>query len=101
MAIITCYECGDRVSDRAAACPHCGAPMRSVQRQSTPRRKKKAGGAGTVYKIVTCILAIIPTGVALGWAILGNSDWMTIAPVALFFWALFGLTCVSSFFNHR
>ncbi len=28
MALITCYECGDKVSTTAAACPHCGAPVK-------------------------------------------------------------------------
>lgn len=27
MALITCPDCGKEVSDRAAACPQCGAPM--------------------------------------------------------------------------
>lgn len=26
MALITCAECGKQMSDKAAACPHCGAP---------------------------------------------------------------------------
>jgi len=26
MALIKCFECGKEVSDRAASCPHCGAP---------------------------------------------------------------------------
>lgn len=30
MAIISCSECGGQVSDKAAACPHCGAPIASV-----------------------------------------------------------------------
>lgn len=27
MALINCAECGKQVSDKAAACPHCGAPV--------------------------------------------------------------------------
>lgn len=27
MALITCPECGNQVSDKAAACPKCGAPI--------------------------------------------------------------------------
>jgi hypothetical protein len=27
MALTTCYECGGKVSTRAAACPHCAAPL--------------------------------------------------------------------------
>ncbi len=28
MALTSCYECGDVVSNLAEACPHCGAPRR-------------------------------------------------------------------------
>ena len=27
MAIVSCPECDDNVSDKAAACPHCGYPI--------------------------------------------------------------------------
>ena len=27
MGLITCVDCGKAVSDRAAACPHCGGPI--------------------------------------------------------------------------
>ena len=27
MALINCYECGKEISDKALACPHCGAPV--------------------------------------------------------------------------
>jgi hypothetical protein len=27
MALVTCSDCGKEVSDRAKACPNCGAPM--------------------------------------------------------------------------
>lgn len=30
MALIQCYNCGKPVSDKANACPHCGAPVTSV-----------------------------------------------------------------------
>jgi tetratricopeptide (TPR) repeat protein len=29
MALIKCKECNEQVSDKAAACPHCGAPVKS------------------------------------------------------------------------
>lgn len=31
MALITCIDCRAQISDRARACPHCGAPVRAVQ----------------------------------------------------------------------
>ncbi|MBP5391236.1 MAG: zinc-ribbon domain-containing protein [Bacteroidales bacterium] len=30
MALITCKECGKQVSDQAASCPHCGAPVKAA-----------------------------------------------------------------------
>lgn len=47
MALIACAECGHQVSDRAAACPQCGAPVTSqapvasarVEDDSAPRVK--------------------------------------------------------------
>ena len=31
MALFNCPECGGQVSDKAAFCPHCGAPGKNVQ----------------------------------------------------------------------
>lgn len=28
--LITCPECGKRVSDKASACPNCGAPLEAI-----------------------------------------------------------------------
>lgn len=41
MALIACGECGKQISDKAAACPHCGAPTPS------------ASGTGSTKGIVT------------------------------------------------
>lgn len=34
MALITCGECNGQVSDQAATCPHCGAPVASARETS-------------------------------------------------------------------
>ena len=31
MALINCDECNKEVSDKAASCPHCGAPIAQAQ----------------------------------------------------------------------
>ena len=43
MALMQCPECGGQVSDRAAACPHCGCPIQKLPQPevtSQPERKE-------------------------------------------------------------
>ena len=35
MSLIICSECGNKVSDRAVACPHCGNPISSLSQWGT------------------------------------------------------------------
>lgn len=43
MAIIQCPACGKKISNKAAACPHCGVDKQSNgQPARRPRGKKKA-----------------------------------------------------------
>ena len=44
MALITCYECGQQMSDKAPVCPHCGAPV-SV---GDAAEERKCGECGAV-----------------------------------------------------
>ena len=44
MALIKCRNCGHNVSDRAAACPKCGAPV-SVQTESLVETAQTEGAA--------------------------------------------------------
>lgn len=44
MAIIECKECGGKVSDSAAACPHCGAPVAVAAVSAAPAEPKKKRG---------------------------------------------------------
>ena len=48
MAVIKCSECRKKISDKAQACPHCGAPVVKV---AAPPRKKTS--------LVTWIVAIL------------------------------------------
>ena len=47
MALIKCSECGKEVSDKATACPNCGAPPSGVKTrlggENTPLRVVRAG----------------------------------------------------------
>lgn len=40
MALIACHECGKEISDKAPACPHCGAPAEA--RAAVSEREKYA-----------------------------------------------------------
>lgn len=55
MALLKCPECKHDVSDKAAACPHCGYPMNSPT-STKPRIRngkptKLPNGYGTIYKL--------------------------------------------------
>lgn len=39
MAVIKCGECEGKVSDKAGACPHCGAPVRAQLAAAPPKEK--------------------------------------------------------------
>ena len=36
MALITCPECGKKISDKAASCPDCGCPASEFKKPSVP-----------------------------------------------------------------
>ena len=40
MALISCGECGKQISDKAGACPNCGAPVQQTQAASAPAAPK-------------------------------------------------------------
>ena len=55
MALLKCPECQHDVSDKAAACPHCGYPINSPT-STKPRIRngkptKLPNGYGTIYKL--------------------------------------------------
>lgn len=73
MALIKCGECGNEVSDKAAACPKCGAPIAAPtggnEAASAPKTVKRAGGAweavGTLL-IIASIPACISDNTGVG-----------------------------------
>lgn len=68
MALIACDECGREISDRAATCPHCGAPVvppakippysppASIQE---PGFLKKPRGCGTLIIAVIVMIVLV------------------------------------------
>ena len=66
MALMACRECGQQVSTKAAACPHCGAPNpASDDRQAEPDRaaaenKRKGSLVGfAAFLAIAAVIAII------------------------------------------
>ncbi len=41
MALINCSECGKQLSDKASACPHCGAPVETMVKELTVQKEQK------------------------------------------------------------
>jgi len=51
VALTKCKECGEQVSEKAEACPHCGAPIR-----------KQAGGCAMTVVLATVVLGVLFVG---------------------------------------
>lgn len=71
MALIECSECAGKVSDRAEACPHCGAPPAARPPSKNPSQKAKSepravGRRGGLWEAVG-FLAIV-AGMLIGMA---------------------------------
>jgi len=62
MALIKCKECGKDVSDKAAACPHCGAP---VELPAAPAQPVPDAAQGTTKKKMNIWKIIVLVFVAL------------------------------------
>ncbi|WP_206046916.1 zinc ribbon domain-containing protein [Mangrovimicrobium sediminis] len=54
MALINCPECDKEVSDKAPACPNCGAPIAKSEAKPTkkPKKEPKQYGCGTLIVLV-------------------------------------------------
>jgi len=55
VALIKCTECGKEVSDKAAACPGCGAPT-SIIKQEIARQPAKGTSATAALVIIGVLL---------------------------------------------
>lgn len=110
MALIACEECGKQISDKATACPHCGAPTRVTDTQpmaASPVQQvqlvKSAKSRG-IYIILALFFGFlgvhnfyagrIGVGVAqlLTVLLLG---WFVVGFVIVFFWILIELFTVT------
>jgi len=75
MALITCSECGGKMSDRATECPHCGCPIEiakcdevkdeAVSSSLTPQVPQKRTMKWKIALIVMSVIVLIGTGAIL------------------------------------
>ena len=68
MALIPCYECEKEISDKAPACPHCGAPKEEQQPpQSDPGGRKSASlrSASATAKVTAAQFYLAANGVTV------------------------------------
>jgi uncharacterized membrane protein YvbJ len=80
MALISCSECGKQVSDKAASCPNCGAPISAVSPVSlnpqshtyVTRTGAKWEGIGFVLIVIGLVMAIASQSVFGGLLMLGG-----------------------------
>jgi hypothetical protein len=73
MPLTPCNECGKEISDKAALCPHCGAPTKWGKKKAKKERRHRRGniqGVGCILIILAIILGVTvlgaPFAIALG-----------------------------------
>lgn len=69
MALIKCRECGESISSEAAACPHCGCPVKNIPQQNNANSNKGCC-IGCLIGVIGFVIIFIVMVVALG----GSSD---------------------------
>lgn len=77
MALIACGECGKEISDKAPACPHCGAPSESTPAKSiggpAPQPPPGSGSGGGIWKWVVGVPVAGFVAFMVFGAVAGNS----------------------------
>lgn len=91
MALIKCPECGEKISSKAASCPHCGFPFEPVQRnegineqnaeqtgriEKTTETKGESGNKKSRSKkmVLLLSLAVIVIGAIVANLVFGNKQ---------------------------
>jgi uncharacterized membrane protein YvbJ len=60
VALISCSECGKEVSEKAATCPNCGAPIAGVSPISlNPQSHAKVTRTGAKWEGIGFILIVV------------------------------------------
>jgi len=72
MALITCPECGGKVSSESTACPHCGYPMKKFQQQKKPAVEREISGEKKKIILLVAIGIAVIAVVLLLYFIIAN-----------------------------
>ncbi|MDA8522011.1 zinc ribbon domain-containing protein [Acidovorax sp. NCPPB 4044] len=59
MALISCAECGKNVSDKAPACPHCGAPTSDAAIKKYQAQKRWTSNAPVIGVLIFTALVVV------------------------------------------
>lgn len=68
MALMKCNECGEKVSDKAGSCPHCGAPIKLDEVYNDIEQDIVTVKVNLLIIIVCCIMctmAVLPLTIKL------------------------------------
>lgn len=69
MSLVNCNECGKQISDKAEMCPHCGNPIKIVERRPEKEtvyiQSEKKSGCG-IWAFVGVLIAIVLVIIILG-----------------------------------
>jgi len=107
MALVECRECGERVSDLAAACPHCGAPVAADGRAAgtaltTTQATSKQLKVHTLISVLAIIVGLVWFLVAINGEDATKTDGRSVVPAILLFFGLLGyvVTRVRVWWHH-
>lgn len=82
MALIACRECGAKVSDKAASCPHCGCPItdsRSLaavgDRLTTVQQTSKDLKAQVLWAYGLMVMGLLMAVMAPLWLRIHDQPW--------------------------
>ncbi len=81
MALINCPDCSNSISDQAAACPHCGHPVKAIVIEATAKKWKKMQLVGSFLLIATLVLIVTK------FTFVSNVGPVVTIVLGLFFWA--------------
>lgn len=77
MALITCPECGGKVSSESSTCPHCGYPMKNFQQPKKPAGEREISSENkNIILIVAIGIAVIAVVLLLYFIIANNGNYV-------------------------